>query len=155
MAIGSTQKGRVHHTGAVYLDGDWLIEAAKLDDVVNETEESQLWFGEVDEKATTLWAKFKNLDPNEQLTEINVRKTVFYPEKTDINYITVKGFTLRHAATQWAPPTAEQAGLIGTHWSKGWIIEDNNVSYSVCSGISLGKYGDQWDNTSRIPHKDT
>jgi alpha-L-arabinofuranosidase len=37
----------------------------------------------------------------------------------------VRGFTMRHAATPWAPPTAEQIGLIGTHWSKGWIIEDN------------------------------
>ena len=27
-------KGREHHTGAVYLNGDWLIEAAKLDDVL-------------------------------------------------------------------------------------------------------------------------
>ena len=80
--------------------------------------------------------------------EINVRQTVFYPEKTGINYITVRGFTLEDAATPWAPPTAEQIGLIGTHWSKGWIIENNKISYSICSGISLGKYGDEWDNTS-------
>jgi len=71
---------------------------------------------------------------------------VFYPEKTGINYITVRGFTLRHAATPWAPPTAEQIGLIGPHWSKGWIIEKNVISHSICSGVSLGKYGDEWDN---------
>ena len=65
-----------------------------------------------------------------------------------MNYITVRGFTLRHAATPWAPPTAEQIGLIGTHWSKGWIIEDNTISHSKCVGVALGKYGDQWDNTS-------
>ena len=80
--------------------------------------------------------------------EINVRQTVFYPQKTGINYITVRGFTLEDAATPWAPPTAEQIGLIGAHWSKGWIIESNKISYSTCSGISLGKYGDEWDNTS-------
>jgi alpha-N-arabinofuranosidase len=39
-------------------------------------------------------------------------------------------------------------GLIGTHWSKGWIIESNTVSHSICSGIALGKHGDQFDNTS-------
>ncbi|MCX7827471.1 MAG: DUF1565 domain-containing protein, partial [Verrucomicrobiae bacterium] len=27
-------KGREHHTGAVYLNGEWLAEAAKLDDVL-------------------------------------------------------------------------------------------------------------------------
>jgi hypothetical protein len=43
------------------------------------------------------------------------------------------------AATQWAAPTAEQPGLIGTHWSKGWIIENNVVSNSKSVGITLGK----------------
>jgi alpha-N-arabinofuranosidase len=80
--------------------------------------------------------------------EVNVRRTVFYPDKPGRDYLTVRGFVLRHAATPWAPPTAEQVGLIGTHWSKGWIIESNVISHSVCSGVALGKYGDQWDNTS-------
>ena len=30
-------KGRKHHTGAVYLNGEWLTEAAKLDDVLKPT----------------------------------------------------------------------------------------------------------------------
>ena len=102
----------------------------------------------MDERNTTIWAQFKGVDPNRSQVEINVRQTVFYPDKTGINYITVRGFTLRDAATPWAPPTAEQIGLIGTHWSKGWIIENNAISHSTCSGIALGKYGDQWDNTS-------
>jgi alpha-N-arabinofuranosidase len=55
---------------------------------------------------------------------------------------------MQHAATPWAPPTAEQIGLIGTHWSKGWIIENNVISHSRCSGIALGKHGDEFDNTS-------
>jgi len=141
-------KGREHHTGAVYLNGDWLTEAAKLDEVLKPAGDAPLWFGQVDKENTTIWAQFKGVDPNGQLVEINVRRTVFYPEKPGINYITVCGFILRHAATPWAPPTAEQIGLIGTHWSKGWIIEGNVISHSVCSGIALGKYGDQWDNTS-------
>jgi len=88
------------------------------------------------------------VDPNEQLVEINVRQTVFYPDKPGCNYITVSGFTLQHAASPWAPPTAEQIGLIGTHWSRGWIIENNDISHSLCSGIALGKHGDAYDNTS-------
>ncbi len=141
-------KGREHHTGAVYLNGEWLAEAAKREDVLKPVEKTPLWFGQVDDQNTTIWAQFKGVDPNEQLVEINVRRTVFYPDKPGRNYITVRGFAMRHAATPWAPPTAEQIGLIGTHWSKGWIIENNVVSHSVCSGIALGKHGDQWDNTS-------
>ena len=141
-------KNRQHHTGAVYLNGDWLTEAAALDEVLKPAASTPLWFGQVDQENTTIWVQFKGVNPNEQLVEINVRQTVFYPKKTGINYLTVRGFTMRHAATPWAPPTAEQIGLIGTHWSKGWIIKDNVISHSVCSGIALGKYGDEWDNKS-------
>ncbi|MDY0166700.1 MAG: right-handed parallel beta-helix repeat-containing protein [Thermoguttaceae bacterium] len=142
-------KGREHHTGAVYLNDEWLIEAAKLDDVLMPAGADAFWFGRVDGENTTLWAQFPGVNPNEQVVEINVRQAVFYPEKPGRNFITVRGFTMRHAATPWAPPTAEQVGLIGTHWSKGWIIEDNVISHSVCTGITLGKYGDKWDNTSQ------
>ncbi|MGI6417777.1 MAG: right-handed parallel beta-helix repeat-containing protein [Thermoguttaceae bacterium] len=141
-------RGRQHHTGAVYLNGQWLAEAATLDDVLKPAGDTPLWFGQVDNANTTIWAQFPGVNPNEQHVEINVRQTVFYPAKPGINYITVRGFTLRHAATPWAPPTAEQVGLIGTHWSKGWIIENNVISHSICSAVALGKYGDQWDNTS-------
>ncbi|MCH8118750.1 MAG: right-handed parallel beta-helix repeat-containing protein [Planctomycetes bacterium] len=142
-------RGRDHHTGAVYLNGHWLTEAANLNDLLKPIENTPLWFGQVDETNTTIWAQFGDVNPNEAEVEINVRQTVFYPEKPGVNFITVRGFTIMHAATPWAPPTAEQIGLIGTHWSKGWIIENNDIRYSTCVGITLGKYGDQWDNTSQ------
>ena len=102
-----------------------------------------MWFAAVNASFTTIWAQFKDVDPNTELVEINVRQSVFYPDKEGINYITVNGFIMEHAATPWAPPTAEQIGLIGTHWSKGWIIVNNEIGYSICSGITLGKYGDE------------
>jgi len=142
-------KGREHHTGAVYLDGEWLAEAAKFEDLMKPGQAYPLWFAKVDKDRTTIWAEFRNENPNEHLTEINVRETVFYPEKTGVDYITVRGFVMRHAATNWAPPTAEQIGLIGTNWSKGWVIEKNTISHSTCSGIALGKHGDEFDNTSK------
>jgi alpha-N-arabinofuranosidase len=141
-------KGRDHHTGAVYSGGHWLTEAARLDDVSQPAGETPLWFGQVDPQKTTIWAQFKDADPNEAEVEINVRQAVFYPDKPGVNYITVRGLTMMHAATPWAPPTAQQIGLIGTRWSKGWIIENNDIQYSTCVGVTLGKYGDQWDNTS-------
>src|SRR5580658_83741 len=65
--------GRQHHTGAVYLDGNWLAEAASLDDVMKPVENDALWFGQVDATKTTIWAQFKSVDPNRQHVEINVR----------------------------------------------------------------------------------
>ncbi len=107
-----------------------------------------LWFAQVTNGTTTIWAQFKGVNPNEQLVEVNARQAVFYPDQPGRNFITVRGFVMRHAATPWAPPTAEQPGLIGTHWSRGWIIESNIISHSTCSGVALGKHGDQFDNTS-------
>jgi len=141
-------KGRKHHTGAVYLKGHWLTEAAKAELVLAPATENPLWFATVSAESTTITAQFPGTDPNADGIEINVRKAVIYPSQTGRNFITVRGFTLEHAATNWAPPTAEQVGLIGTHWSKGWIIENNTIRYSVCTGVTLGKHGDKFDNTS-------
>jgi len=64
-------KGRDHHTGAVYLNGEWLTEAAKREDVMEPLGSSALWFGDVGEKNTTIWAQFRGTNPNQQLVEIN------------------------------------------------------------------------------------
>jgi hypothetical protein len=149
--------GRVHHTGEVYLNGKSLWEMALLEDVLHPkpktdrfdaTGSTYTWFCESNNENTFIYANFQGADPNKELVEINVRKSCFYPVETGVNYITVRGFYMSQAATQWAPPTAEQIGLIGTNWSKGWIIENNSISDSKCSGITLGKHGDEYDNTS-------
>ncbi|WP_186452526.1 right-handed parallel beta-helix repeat-containing protein [Chitinophaga polysaccharea] len=140
-------KDRQYHRGAVYLNGSWLMEAASQEQALSAADAGNpLWWAVVDSANTTIQAQFKGVDPNSQLVEINVRPVVFYPDKPFINFITVRGFVMEHAATNWAPPTAEQMGLIGTHWSRGWIIENNTIQYSKCVGIALGKYGDTFDN---------
>ena len=58
------------------------------------------------------------------------------------------GARLRYAQRSLAvgTPTAKQIGIVSALWCKGWIIENNEISYSRCSGVALGKYGDEWDN---------
>ena len=140
--------GRDHHLGEVYLNGKALYENDSVDKLLDEKplqratdqESSKYqWFCKSDEKKTIIYANFKNVNPNIETVEINVRPAVFFPKKTGINYITVRGFKMAHAATQWSPPTAEQVGLIGPYWSKGWIIENNFITDSKCTGISVGK----------------
>ncbi|MHC5059418.1 MAG: DUF1565 domain-containing protein [Planctomycetota bacterium] len=128
-------RGRVHHTGEVYLDGAALYEEVSLDKTAAR---KMSWYCKAEGGSTTIWANFGDADPGEHLVEINARPTVFYPDTPGRGYITVRGFTMRHAATQWAAPTAEQIALIGTHWSKGWIIEDCVISDSKCVGVTLG-----------------
>jgi len=143
-----TDKGRPHHTGEVYLNGRSLWETHLLERVLNPQSQPDsrdgegstwTWFAESDDTNTYIYANFHDKNPNEELVEINVRDSCFYPDQPGRNYITVRGFHMSQAATQWAAPTAEQIGLVGTHWSKGWIIENNVISDSKCSGISLGK----------------
>jgi len=150
-------KGRNHHTGEVHLNGksfwemDLLEKVLKSEPIKDKWDaegSTYTWFCESDTENTYIYANFHEFDPNKELVEINVRSTCFYPESTGINFITIRNFHLSQAATQWAPPTAEQIGLIGTNWSKGWIIENNIIRNSKCSGITLGKYGDIYDNTS-------
>jgi len=141
-------QGRQHHTGDVYLNGKSLYEMDTLEAVLQPEPISgnfdpkgstYTWYCESDHENTTIYANFQGADPNQELVEINVRDSCFYPDKPGCDYITIHGFRLSQAATQWAPPTAEQIGLIGTHWSKGWIIENNVIHDSRCSGITLGK----------------
>jgi alpha-N-arabinofuranosidase len=142
-----------YHTGAVYLDGHWLTETTKREEVMKPADSNPLWFATVDEKNTTILAQFKDVNPNEKNVEINVRRTVFTPSKTGIDYLTVRGFELRAAASPWAPPTAAQIGIITAYWCKGWIIENNRIAYTPCAGVALGKYGDEWDNGEAIKDK--
>ncbi|WP_117882406.1 DUF1565 domain-containing protein [Aureibaculum luteum] len=140
--------GRDHHLGEVYINGKALYEIDSLAKVFSETSLKRAtdtegskykWYCESNQETTTIYANLNGINPNKELVEINVRPTVFFPKNTGINYITVRGFKMAQAATQWAPPTAEQEGLIGPNWSKGWIIEDNVISDSKCSGIVIGK----------------
>ena len=141
----------IAHTGDVYLNEKSMYEVTTLDKVKNPQKSTiswdpdfsvYTWYAEQDEanNQTIIYANFHEKDPNKENVEISVRRNCFYPESEGIGYITLSGFRISQAATQWAPPTAYQEGMVGPHWSKGWIIEDCEIYESKCSGISLGKY---------------
>ncbi|WP_281225277.1 right-handed parallel beta-helix repeat-containing protein [Flavobacterium aquiphilum] len=136
------------HTCDIFIGGKSLFETDKMELVTNPVpnakvneKESTLytWYTECDDQTTTVWANFQKRNPNKELTEVSIRRTCFYPETPGINYITITGFDFSQAATQWGAPTAEQVGMVATHWNKGWIIENNTIHDSKCVGISLGK----------------
>jgi hypothetical protein len=94
---------------------------------------------------TVIHAQFPDGDPNQAPVAISMRPTVFSPSKTNIDFITVRGFKLCNAATNWCAPTMGQVGLVTAYWCKGWVIENNEILNARCSGIALGKYSDEWD----------
>ena len=155
------------HLGEVYINGEALYEARDMEELYAPVERHDtvvkdwwgireyyqepektvyLWYACVERENTILYANFQEYNPNEACVEINVRKCCFLPERTGLNYITVRGFEMAHAATSWAPPTAEQVGMVGPNWSKGWIIENNILHDVKCSAVSLGKEKTTGDN---------
>ncbi len=158
------------HLGDVYLNGLSFFEVGRRDEVtdpplrtevvdhwtgvtgrVRNPEQTRLvWYAEVGEDTTLIWANFQGADPNAEVVEVNVRRSVFYPDEHHVDYITVRGFELAQAATPWAPPTAEQPGLIGPNWAKGWVIEDNVIHDAKCAAISLGKEASTGQNFATL-----
>ena len=139
----------IAHTGDVFLNGKSLYEVTDLEAVRHPKPSAAswdpdfsiyTWYTQQDGDGTVFYANFQDKNPNEETVEFSVRPACFAPTAEGIGYITLSGFTVCMAATQWAPPTAFQEGMIAPHWSKGWIIEDCEVFESKCSGISLGKY---------------
>ena len=141
----------VRHTGSVVLNDLMMYETVTLEECIageadpcafNQEESTYKWYCEQENGCTVFYANFQGKDPNEEKVEIFARRRCFFPERMGVGYITVSGFDINKGATTWAPPAAFQDGLIGPHWSKGWIIEDCEVWASRCCGISLGKYRD-------------
>lgn len=142
------------HTGNVFINDRMLYETETLEECIKgeifekswEPEYSVYkWFTKQDKEKdeTVIYANFKDLDPFTNKVEVTVRRNCFFPTEKYISYITLRGFNVNKAATTWAPPAAFQDGMIGAHWSKGWIIEDCDVSGSKCSGISFGNYSQE------------
>lgn len=157
------------HVGDVYLNGVSMYEALseeelyeahvrvthfqnvlrfKTEYVLQPEKTIYRWYARVDEAYTTIFCNFQGENPNEALVEINVRKCCFYPRKSGLNFITVRGFEMAHAACPFTPPTGDQIGMLGPHWSKGWIIEDNHLHDAKCSAISIGRDGTCGNNLS-------
>lgn len=154
------------HLGDVYLNGMSFYEVSRYEQLLNPAVRTEVkdhwtkkivpihnpgqtiyvWFAEVTADQTTIYANFQGADPNKEFVEINVRRSCFYPIETGVDYITVRGFEMAQAATPWAPPTADQPGLLGANWSKGWIIENNIIHDSKCSAISIGKEASTGNN---------
>ncbi len=151
----------IRHTGCVYFNDQAMYEAETMEECIAgeaykpswEPEKSiYKWISMQDGGETVIYANFHDIDPNQAHTEINVRRRCFFPEETGKGYITFSGFKVEKAATTWAPPAAFQDGMVGPHWSKGWIIEDCEISHSKCCGVSLGKYYDP-ENDHYFTHK--
>ncbi|EDY46709.1 right-handed parallel beta-helix repeat-containing protein [Streptomyces sp. SPB074] len=131
--------------GDVYFEEDAYAEQpsrAKVDSA------PRGWFTEVSGGRTTIYANFDGADPNSGLAEINVRRQVFAPDAWGLGFITVRGFTVMHAANTYSDfpdsPSRHQAGAISVNGGRKWIIERNTVLNARTIGIDIGLGSDEW-----------
>ena len=80
-------------------------------------------------------------NPDSHLMEAAVREYAFRPSTEDIDYNRIKGFKMRHFS--WGP----QWGAVMVHHDKdsgqstGWVIEDNEISWTTGSGVTMRGWG--------------
>ncbi|WP_432840113.1 galactose-binding domain-containing protein [Dactylosporangium sp. CA-092794] len=146
--------------GDVYLGEQAYYEKPALSDV---QAAPSTWFSQVSGGNTTIWANFGGADPNAGLAEINVRRQVFAPDAWGLGYITVDGFTVKHAANTYSDfpssPSRRQAGAISVNGGLRWNIQNNIVVNARTIGIDIGLGNDEWagnrPGTTRTNFHDT
>ncbi|MEV6923804.1 discoidin domain-containing protein [Dactylosporangium sp. NPDC051485] len=146
--------------GDVYLSEQAYLEKPTQADV---QDAAGTWFTQVSGSNTTIWANFGGADPNAKLAEINVRRQVFAPDGWGLGYITVDGFTVKHAAGTYSDfpssPSRRQAGAISVNGGLRWIIQNNIVINARTIGIDIGLGCDEWagnrPGTTRTNFHDT
>ena len=84
-------------------------------------------------------------DPNEAVPELVVRPACFYPILPRRDYITLRGISFVNAGPDWGHPRAEQVGVVGTNWSRGWTVEDCEIAGSCAAGLTLGLCANDFD----------
>jgi hypothetical protein len=129
--------GNWTHCGDVYLNGEAFYEKKTIDEV---RAAKNSWHCEVDSvtSVTRIWANFGTADPNKELTEINARESIVYPSAANVNYITIRGFEIKHSACPWGPPTSYQGASIGTNGGHHWIVENCEIINAKTNGFSMG-----------------
>ncbi|GGG83776.1 discoidin domain-containing protein [Paenibacillus radicis (ex Gao et al. 2016)] len=135
----------VYTAGDVYLNDQAYYQKGSLSNVLAA---GNTWYAEVSGGNTTIYANFDGADPNQKLAEINVRRQVFAPDAWGLGYITVDGFTVKHAANTYSDfpgsPSRRQAGAISVNGGLKWIIQNNIVINARTIAIDIGLGNDEW-----------
>lgn len=101
----------IAHTGDIFLNSKSLYEVTELENVRHPKASKAswdpdfsvyTWYTEQDGDETVFYANFQGKDPSKEVVEFSVRPACFAPEAEGIGYITLTGFTVCKAATQWA-----------------------------------------------------
>ncbi len=130
--------------GCVYINSLTLLEKKSVSDVEGNV---NTWYAVVDDFQTTIYANFNGLNPNTNLTEINVRKQVINAAWNQ-GYIIIDGLTVMHGCAPkgqgfWKPESVATMsipmdGAISTNGGHHWIIQNCIVKNNRGVAIDFG-----------------
>lgn len=126
------------HLGEVYLDNKPLNEQKTQDDVKRMVNS---WFTSQENSKTIITANFGANNPNQKLTEINVRPSAFAAEKPGISFIVIDGLKIMQIASAPAFVNGVQGGAINVNGGTHWVIKNCSLSYCKSVAISIGQIG--------------
>ncbi|MDR3652198.1 MAG: right-handed parallel beta-helix repeat-containing protein [Paludibacter sp.] len=133
------------HLGGVYLNNNPLKEKLTI------TEVGQIvggWFTGQENGRTILWANFGKLNPNKELTEINVRPAAFSTINSGVSYIVLDGFKITQIASPMATINGEQPGAIAVNGGTHWLVQNCSLSDCKSVAISIGQTGHFYPNAN-------
>ncbi|WP_158994578.1 right-handed parallel beta-helix repeat-containing protein [Mucilaginibacter sp. L196] len=126
------------HLGEVYLDNKPLNEQKVKGDVTRVVDS---WFTTQENGKTIITANFGTKNPNEKLTEINVRPSAFAAENPGINFIVIDGLKITQIASGPAFVNGAQPGAISVNGGTHWVIKNCSLSFCKSVAISIGQTG--------------
>ncbi|SDT36241.1 parallel beta-helix repeat (two copies) [Mucilaginibacter mallensis] len=133
------------HLGEVYLDNKLLNEQKMKGDVERVI---YSWFTSQENGKTIITANFGANDPNQKLTEINVRPSAFAAEKPGISFIVIDGLKIAQIASAPAFVNGVQPGAINANGGTHWVIKNCSLSYCKSVAISIGQTGHDYPGSS-------
>jgi len=133
------------HLGNVYMDNKPLREKINLKEVANNED---TWFTKRENGKTVIVANFGKLNPNKELTEINVRPAAFSTSKLEISYIVLDGFKIAQIASPMAVINGEQPGAIAVNGGTHWLVQNCSLSDCKSVAISIGQTGHPYPNAN-------
>ncbi|MBR5970008.1 MAG: right-handed parallel beta-helix repeat-containing protein [Lachnospiraceae bacterium] len=98
------------------------------------------WYlsGNPAEGLTTLYVALPEAEIESTEIEMTLRSGCFTTAVPNVNYVTVSGFVMKDVCGQPDPAPGAEEGILGCTLSKGWVIEDCDISGTAGTGMTLG-----------------
>lgn len=140
----------VYSCGQVIVDNEMFIE-------VPFKKELQSGHWHYEEETGRIYVNFGDTSPNKHQVEITTRQRIFAPFVRELGHITVEGFIMEHAGTNyptnfWVKDGWAQKGALGLEAGHHWIVRKNVIRRAKTFAIDCGNVDWQGRKEGLVSH---